>query len=139
MAFGQPFEFYIEGPPVSLQTRNRARLQAWKVSVQNAAIAFWNNRQQPSAESLQFSITYFYNEVAIGDVDNIIKPIQDALVGLKYLDDSQITDAICRKRASNLQFVFHDISDVLLDGLTLFDELLHVIISEAPNPLILEL
>lgn len=101
-------------------------------------MGFWNNRQNPTAESLQFNIAYFYDTVAVGDVDNIIKPIQDALVGLVYDDDSQITDVVCRKRPSNLPFVFHDISDVLMDGLTLYDELLYITVSDAPNPVILD-
>ena len=111
----------------------------WKTTVRNAAEVFWNNRQHPTAESLQFNIAYFYDIVAIGDVDNIIKPIQDALVGLVYDDDSQITDVICRKRASNLRFVFHEMSDVLMDALTLYDEFLYITVSDAPNPLILDL
>ena len=108
MPFGQRFEFYVVGPPVSFQTRNRARLQTWKQTVRNAAAAFWLNRQPPTAESLRFSIAYFYDQFAVGDVDNIIKPIQDALIGLVYVDDSQITDVDCRKRAANLSFVFHN-------------------------------
>jgi hypothetical protein len=31
-------------------------------------------------------ITYFYDSVLI-NVDNIVKPIQDALIGLVYVDD----------------------------------------------------
>jgi crossover junction endodeoxyribonuclease RusA len=131
-----PFEFHVEGPPVSFQTKNRSNLQAWKQMVSNAAAHAWNNRQPPTAESLKFTITY--DAVATGDVDNIIKPIQDALNGLIYVDDSQITDVSCRKRQSNLPFVFHQISDTLLDGLTLYDEFLHIVIEAAPNPLIIE-
>lgn len=139
VAFGPQFEFYVEGPPVSFQTKKKARLQMWKTTVHNAAAGFWNNRQVPTAESLQFSIAYFYDTVAAGDIDNIIKPIQDALIGLVYVDDGQISDVICRKRASSLPFVFHKISDVLLDALTLYDEFLYITVSDAPNPLILDL
>jgi crossover junction endodeoxyribonuclease RusA len=32
------------------------------------------------------------------DIDNLPKPILDALKGLVYLDDTQITDVVCRKR-----------------------------------------
>ena len=42
-------------------------------------------------------ITYFYDSV-IMDVDNIVKPIQDAIIGLAYIDDDQVTDFFVRKR-----------------------------------------
>ncbi|MCY7322951.1 MAG: RusA family crossover junction endodeoxyribonuclease [Phormidesmis sp. CAN_BIN36] len=29
------------------------------------------------------------------DVDNIVKPIQDAIIGLAYVDDDQVTDVLC--------------------------------------------
>jgi Holliday junction resolvase RusA-like endonuclease len=35
------------------------------------------------------------------DIDNIPKPISDALQGLVYLDDEQVTDVLCRKRNLN--------------------------------------
>jgi Holliday junction resolvase RusA-like endonuclease len=36
---------------------------------------------------------YLYDEVVL-DADNIIKPIQDALIGLAFLDDALVTDII---------------------------------------------
>ena len=35
------------------------------------------------------------------DIDNLPKPISDALKGLVYLDDEQVTDIVCRKRNLN--------------------------------------
>lgn len=46
---------------------------------------------------VMLSITYFFTDKQM-DVDNIPKPISDALNGLAYFDDEQITDIICRKR-----------------------------------------
>ena len=43
------------------------------------------------------SITYVFDDVDL-DIDNISKPILDAMKGLIYVDDRQITDLICRKR-----------------------------------------
>lgn len=36
-----PFEFIVEAPPVSLQTRNRTRLQEWQARVRSAAELYW--------------------------------------------------------------------------------------------------
>ena len=41
-------------------------------------------------------ITYFFDGSA-ADVDNIIKPIQDALVGVVYPDDSLVGETSSRK------------------------------------------
>lgn len=91
-----PFEFFIEGPPVSLQTRNRQRLRAWKARVQQAAEAIWPYGTPPVQDEVTVRITYFY-EGEPPDVNNIIKPIQDALIGVAYLDDTQVSDTSSRK------------------------------------------
>ena len=48
----------------------------------------------PEIGPIMLTITYFYDAVEI-DVDNILKPILDALKGLLYMDDNQITDILC--------------------------------------------
>ena len=92
-----PFEFAIEGPPVSQQARRRELVRQWSRSVRNAALRRWDADASPVAEVIMLTIIYFYNDVPM-DVDNIPKPILDALKGLVYRDDSQITDLFCRKR-----------------------------------------
>ena len=61
------------------------------------------------------TITYFYDRVSL-DVDNIPKPILDALKGLGYLDDEQVTDIICRKRNLNTELRIENPSSVLAQG-----------------------
>jgi hypothetical protein len=63
------------------------------------------------------AITYFYDSVSI-DVDNIPKPILDALKGLVYLEDDQVTDILCRKRNLNRDLRVENPSSVLADGLS---------------------
>ena len=91
-----PFEFLIDGPPASLQTKNRRALQAWKDRVRNAALAQWPQGIPPVTYEVSLCITYFY-ESESPDVDNIIKPVQDALVGVVYADDVQVAHAESRK------------------------------------------
>ena len=43
------------------------------------------------------SIVYVFDSTPM-DVDNIPKPILDALIGLVYFDDSQVIDLTCRMR-----------------------------------------
>lgn len=43
------------------------------------------------------TITYFIDDYS-GDVDNVAKPLLDALNKLVYVDDAQVFDLVCRKR-----------------------------------------
>lgn len=78
------------------------------------------------------TITYFYEGVAM-DVDNLPKPILDALKGLVYLDDEQVTDILCRKRNLNSDLRLENPSSVLAEGLSRGNEFLYIIVGEAPN------
>lgn len=77
-------------------------------------------------------VTYFYDGVGM-DVDNIVKPIQDALKGLVYFDDSQVTDMLSRKRDLSGSFVLNDVSRTLAEGLTRGSEFLHIMVERAPD------
>ena len=94
-----PFEFALAGPPVSQQTRRRALVRQWTQNVRDAAEQYWDG-SLPVARPMMVSILYIFDRGAL-DVDNIPKPILDALKGLIYFDDHQITDLICRKRQRN--------------------------------------
>jgi Holliday junction resolvase RusA-like endonuclease len=127
-----PFDFVIEGPPVSQQTKNRARLQAWKQAVRQAAQNYWNAGDLPSADELTIVVTNFY-EIAAPDVDNIIKPIQDALKGLVYADDNQITDCHTRKRKIDGAFKVKGLSRALADGFVNYSDFIHVKVVTSEN------
>ena len=77
------------------------------------------------------TITYFYDNVSM-DVDNIPKPISDALQGLIYDDDEQVTDVLCRKRNRN-EFRVKNPSSILADGLKRGNEFLYIVVNEAPE------
>lgn len=127
-----PFEFIVEGPPVSLQTRNRARLQEWKNTVRTAAEQYWDSETPLPYVQLKIYITYYYESVS-PDVDNIIKPIQDALVGLVYNDDDQIVDTGCGKRNINGSFKVKGASPILVKGFVDAKEFLYVKVEEATD------
>ncbi|WP_307449048.1 RusA family crossover junction endodeoxyribonuclease [Paenibacillus sp. V4I3] len=119
----------MDGPPVSLQTKNRPRLQDWKARVRDAAQSFWPSGDSPSDQNLRISITYYF-DTASPDVDNIIKPIQDTLIGLVYIDDNQIMDTSCGKRDINGSFKIRGASSVLVKGFTQGNEFLFVRVNE---------
>jgi crossover junction endodeoxyribonuclease RusA len=78
------------------------------------------------------TITYFYESVSM-DIDNLPKPISDALKGLVYLDDGQVTDVLCRERDLNSSLRIESPSSVWADGLSRGNEFLYIVVEEAPD------
>jgi len=66
-------------------------------------------------------------------LDNMPKPILDALKGLVYVDDNQVTDLVCRKRSLNddMEIVTDLVS--LNDSLSSNLEFLHIVVEDAPQ------
>ncbi|KJH73529.1 RusA family crossover junction endodeoxyribonuclease [Aliterella atlantica] len=126
------FEFIVDGPPVSQQTRRRERLRAWKIVVRQEAEKYWSTGQKAAIGLIMLQITYFYDSVAI-DVDNIVKPIQDAIIGLAYIDDDQVTDVLVRKRNLSGNFKVENMTSTLAEGFSRENEFLHIVVIEAPD------
>ena len=123
-----PFEIVIEGIPLSQQASSR-HLRAWQQEVQSVAGQTWH-AQTPLVGDVLVVITYYYKGAAL-DVDNMPKPILDALNGLVYGDDSQITDLVCRKRDRNRDLQFEDPSYLLVKTLGRSEQFLHITVANA--------
>lgn len=125
-----PFEFIVFGPPLSLQTKNRMRLQAWKKTVRQVAARRWRRRKwvKPITDDVEVRICYYYDREP-PDVDNIIKPIVDALAGLVYVNDKQVVNASSRKRNINHAFRVRRMSAVLASGFVAGEDFVHVKVS----------
>ncbi|MEO0457596.1 MAG: RusA family crossover junction endodeoxyribonuclease [Cyanobacteria bacterium P01_A01_bin.114] len=126
------FEFIVDGPPVSQQTRRRERLKDWKITVRQEAEKYWLPTQKTATGLIMLQITYFYDSVPI-DVDNIIKPIQDAIIGLAYVDDDQVTDVLARKRDLSGNFKVENMTPTLAEGFARGNEFLHIVVVDAPD------
>jgi Holliday junction resolvase RusA-like endonuclease len=62
---------------------------------------------------LKLTVVYYHErQSALIDHDNMIKPIQDALAGLIYQNDRQITDAQTRKTNIDGRFRLRHLSPV---------------------------
>ena len=127
-----PFEFVIDGPPVSQQTRRRERVRQWRDEVRRVAEQYWPAEELPVTGPIMLTITYFYDSISM-DVDNLPKPILDALKELVYLDDEQVTDVLCRKRDLNRDLRVENPSSILADGLSRGNEFLYIVVAEAPD------
>jgi len=81
----------------------RSSIRRWQSQVQAAAQAAWPPGDAPLACKAQIHIT-FYHDSAPLDADNMLKPIQDALRGIAYVDDGQLTDTHGHLRDINDQY-----------------------------------
>lgn len=124
------FDFLIPKRPVSLQTKNRNNLQAWKNYVKSEAARTWTG-QPYSGRDIQLTLVYLYNSDPV-DVDNIIKPIQDALVGLVYEDDLLVTDVESHRRLLiGKSFDLTQCPKALMQGIISGAECVYVRVSES--------
>ena len=90
-----PVHFFVGGEPKSRQAMSHSR-RSWVTTVRSAAVLAWGD-QGPDGGQIAVTITYFHLDHDI-DLDNMAKPILDALNGVIYGDDSQVTDLLRRKR-----------------------------------------
>ena len=127
-----PFEFVIPGIPVSQQTRNRARLIAYKQEVRAYATKRLPNGSNPISIPVKITVVYYYENVPL-DTDNFIKPVQDALIGVVYTDDSQVWDIGLRKTNLTGSFRVKGMSAVLAEGFCSGKEFLYVRVEPAPD------
>ena len=120
---------------ISHQSHNKALLAKWRTAVATAAQAVIPEGQEPVAIAVELFVVYYYEDgPAIPDEDNLLKPIQDALSGIMYDDDAQVTDGTCCKRNIDGEFRVRNWSPVLAEGFVQGDEFVHVVVRAAPDP-----
>jgi crossover junction endodeoxyribonuclease RusA len=125
-------EFTVDGPPVSYQTRDRANLQLWKQAVRYEAAKNWN--RLALTDRLKFTVINFYEgEKPPLDDDNMVKPIRDALSGLVYRDDSQISYSETIQISIDAPVKIRRASQVLLDAYTKGAAFLYIRLENAPD------
>jgi Endodeoxyribonuclease RusA. len=123
------FEFLIPRRPVSLQTKNRTNLQLWKTFVSDEARKDWSESPY-NGRNLHLTLVYLCDEDPV-DVDNIIKPIQDALVGTIYDDDLLISDVESHRRPLTGIFDITKFPPLLVNGLLSGAECVYVRITDS--------
>lgn len=124
-------EFVVSGTPASQQARNRQRVRDWMQDVESAVRLEWES-EPPRGGNVMVTINYFFDGVSL-DVDNVPKPILDALKGLIFADDAQVTDWLCRKRNVKLELDIERPSPLLLTTFDRRDQFLHIQVADAPT------
>jgi crossover junction endodeoxyribonuclease RusA len=84
-------EFTVARRPVSHQSKNKTSLNSWRTAVRAGAAAALGAKPLAIGR-LKCTIINFHEGIqAPLDDDNMVKPIRDAMNGLAYDDDRQIT------------------------------------------------
>jgi crossover junction endodeoxyribonuclease RusA len=119
-----PWDFVVPGVPVSVQAK-RPSIARWKQVVQTAARAAWPGGASPLGCKLQLHITYFHDAAPL-DVDNMIKPIQDALCGIIYIDDNQLIDTHGHLRDINDRYYVRRMTPAQAHGFSSGQPFVHI-------------
>jgi len=124
----ETFEFIVEGPPVSLKAKktNNRRYRRWIKTVSSAAQARWPVGKKPATSTVTVNITNYYT-LSPPDVDNIIKPLLDALNGIVYIDDQQVYKVISEKVDLSSNPRIENPSALLAEALGKYTELLFIV------------
>jgi len=102
--------------------------------VRAAALRRWPTGIPAVKVQVKIAVSYFHDGIAVRmDNDNMVKPIQDALNGLVYEDDRQITDTQVRKTDINGSFRVRGMSPVLAEGFIKGTEFLYIRVEAAPS------
>jgi crossover junction endodeoxyribonuclease RusA len=133
MTAGFHYECSVPGIPASLQTRNKSSLKAWKAKVAHHALQTWPVTAAPITGPLSLQVVYYYEQPPL-DTDNMIKPICDALIGIVYEDDNQVSDIRAAKRDLNGLFRVRGMSAELARGFSYGSAFVHITASEPPDP-----
>jgi crossover junction endodeoxyribonuclease RusA len=127
-----PLEFLVQGTPVSLQAKRAESRVKWKESVRTASRAVLPEGYWATRGRVAVTLFYFPDEAMQGDIDNIVKPVLDALTKHIYIDDVQVERVVVQKFEPDNIFLFASPTAILADALSSRKPLLYVRLSRDP-------
>jgi crossover junction endodeoxyribonuclease RusA len=127
-----PIEFLVEGTPVSSQAKRGKSRAEWKERVRSASRAVLPEGHFATSGRLAATLFYFPDAAMQGDIDNIVKPILDALGQHIYIDDAQVERVVVQKFEPGNVFLFRSPSAMLAEALGGRKPLLYVRVSNNP-------
>jgi Holliday junction resolvase RusA-like endonuclease len=126
------FEIVVAGTPVSNQARRRERLRLWIARVAAELRQSWPDDREPWAGPVGIAITHYFAEVPI-DLDNLPKPILDAMKGITIVDDMQVVELVVRKRRTLDAVRSKGPSALVAGALATWPEFTHIRVVEIIN------
>jgi crossover junction endodeoxyribonuclease RusA len=128
-----PLEFLVSGTPVSFQAKRAESKAAWKDRVRQASYACLPEGHFATGVPIAITLFYFPAAEMEGDIDNIVKPILDALCQHIYFDDQQVERVWAQKFERDRIFQFSAPSATLSTAIEGDKPLLYVRLSNHPT------
>jgi len=128
-----PIEFLVQGTPVSSQAKRAESRNEWKQRVKSASNTAIPNPHFASDESMAVTLYYLPSEPMQGDIDNIVKPILDALCQHIYHDDNQVERVVIQKFEPGNVFSFTQPTATFVQALGGSKPVLYVRVSNDPS------
>lgn len=113
-----PLEFIVQGTAVSYRAKRRRSVREWQERVRDASTAALPHGHFATDAAIAATLYYFPDAPMPGDIDNIVKPVLDALCRHVYLDDRQVERLVVQKFEPNSVFAFASPSEMLRNALT---------------------
>lgn len=111
-----PFEFIVQGTPLSLQA-SASSLAAWRERVRAAAGTRLQGHEWLVQDRVRVRIIQFLDAPPVGDLDNIVKPILDALESVVFTNDILVDQLDIRRIAPGDTLTVARSSPTLLEAL----------------------
>jgi crossover junction endodeoxyribonuclease RusA len=127
-----PIEFIVEGTAISPQASGPTRA-AWKERVRAAGELVVPAGSWALTERVAVTIYYFPEGEMTGDVDNIVKPILDAMTPFIYSDDRQVERVVVQKFEPDNVFSFSNPSATLVAALAKEVSSLYIRVTDDPH------
>jgi len=124
-----PMEFVVFGTPVSDQGKSDAK-RLWRERVRSEATAAAGTLTESLLDFVVLRIAYFYVYAPAADLDNIVKPIQDALKGVAYDDDIQVVDIVASMRPKTGSDLIK-MSAVLANGFAGHSDFVYIVVDRS--------
>ncbi len=129
-------EFVILGPPISNQqstTHGKTNLAAWKAAIAGAATLNWSNPTLTTELKAVIINVYAGNEPSV-DVDNLSKPILDAMQKIVFDNDRQIVQPEITHAKIGAAYQVMGVRPIIVTALQAGNQFVYVRIEDPVNP-----
>ena len=130
-------EFIVPGPPVSNQqstTQGKKNLAAWKTKVNAGVVAAW--AKPALGTKLKAIVINFHNgDKPPLDLDNMSKPIFDAMNKIVYEDDRQLRQVELVHQRIDAPMVIVGASKILVDAVQAAQPFVYIRVEDIVDPL----
>lgn len=123
-------DFLLPCSPVSYQTKYASHRRAWNEYIYGRARLAWPARPLVNYP-LKFTMVYLYDTQQPGDINNFVKPVQDALCALIYADDSMIRDVSAHLRVADVKCDTYGLPAKLAQAIHVGQACVYVAISDS--------